>query len=99
MTVTLNESAVRLLLETEDGPLGRFIQRKAEQITAQAQQNVRDYFVSAPSLDVDQDVDFSMQGSTATIGIRDAGSKSRRLAKSQSEGKVNWLLKSLEAGR
>lgn len=99
MTVILNEAALRALLETENGPVGRFVENVAQRITAQAQQNVRSYFASAPSLDVDQDVGFSMDGSTATIGIRNAGSKSVRLAQSQAEGRVNWLRDALEAGR
>ena len=99
MSITLNEPALALLLESENGPVGRFVADLAAQITGQAQQNVRAYFGSAPSLNVDQDVGFDMEGSTATIGIRDAGSKSRRLAQSQADGRVNWLRSALEAGR
>lgn len=96
MSVILNESALRALLDSEEGPVGRLIQEKAEQVTAQAQQNVRGYFQSAPSLMVDQDVGFRMDGSTATIGIQNAGSKSRALARRQAEGRVNWLLSALQ---
>lgn len=98
MSVILNEAALKRLLDTEEGPVGQFVQRKAEVLVEAAQNNVRDYFASAPVLTVDQDVGLSMDGSTATIGIRDAGSKARRLARAQGEGKVNWLLKALEGG-
>lgn len=99
MTVILNEAAIAALLETEEGPVGRFVKDLAERIVVQAQQNVRTYFATAPTLSVDQDVGFDMEGSTATIGIKDAGSKSRRLAKYQAEGSVNWLRSAVDAAR
>ena len=99
MTVILNEAAIAALLETEEGPVGRYVKDLAERIVVQAQQNVRTYFATAPSLNVDQDVGFDMEGSTATIGIKDAGSKSRRLAKYQAEGSVNWLRSAVDAAR
>ena len=99
MVVVLNEAALAALLETQEGPVGRFVERQAERVVAQAQQNVRAYFASAPSLNVDQDVGLAMDGSTAVIGIRDAGEKSRRLARAQNEGRVNWLSDALEAPR
>lgn len=97
MTVVLNNAALAVLLESQEGPVGRFIERQAARIVEQARQNVRGYFASAPSLNVDQDVGSDMDGSTAVIGIRDAGSKSRRLARAQADGKVNWLLDALAA--
>ena len=99
MSVTLFEPALNQLLDTEDGPVGRHVQVLAARVVAQAQQNVRNYFQSAPSLNVDQDVTSEMGGSTAIIGIRDAGNKSRRLAQAQAEGKVNWLRSALEVAR
>lgn len=97
MSVILNEAGIARLFESL--PVTAFVQRSAEEVAAEAQRNVRAYFASAPTLDVDQDVGVSMQGSNATVGIRDAGSKSRRLARAQAEGKVNWLLGALEAVR
>jgi hypothetical protein len=99
MTVVLNEAALKMLLDSETGPVGLFIAAKAQQITLAAQNNVRNYFWTAPTLTVDQDVGFVMQGSNAIVGIRDGGEKSRRLATSQAQGKVNWLTSALEAGR
>ena len=99
MTVILNESALAALLETQEGPVGRFVERKAQQIVEGAQRNVRDYFQSAPSLNVDQDVGLQMDGSNATIGIRDAGEKSRRIAQAQADGRFNWLQRAVDAAR
>jgi hypothetical protein len=91
MSVILNEGAITRLFEAENGPVGRFVGRISSRVVFQAQLNVRDYFHSAPSLNVDGDIGLSMEGSTAVIGIKDAGNKSRRLARAQAEGKVNWL--------
>lgn len=99
MSVTLNPVALKALLETEDGPVGRFVAEVAARVTAQAQANVRRYYVTAPTLDVDQDIDFEMEGSTAIVGIRDAGGKARHLAHAQSQGRINWLTSAVEAGR
>ena len=51
-------------------------------MVVEAQQNVKGYFGTAPSLvgRVDQDVDYEMEGSSATIGISDGGNKAQRLA-------------------
>jgi hypothetical protein len=96
VSVTLNPAALEALLTTEEGPVGRFVADVAARVTAEAQKNVRVYFIAAPSLTVDQDIGFEMEGSSAVIGIRDAGSKARRLARGQAEGSNNWLLKALE---
>ena len=101
MTVVLNNAALTLLLEAEDGPVGRYVEKVAQAVVVEAQRNVKGYFGSAPSLEgrVDQDVDYEMEGSTAVVGIRDGGSKSRRLAQYQSEGRFNWLTRALDAAR
>ena len=99
MSVKLNPLALNFLLDSEDGPVGEYVAVLGGRVLAQAQQNVRAYFASAPSLNVDQDVGSDMLGSTAVIGIRDVGSKSRRLARAQAEGRVNWLVDALEAAR
>ena len=99
MSVILNEGALALLLETQEGPVGRFVESVARDITEQAQANVRDYFHGAPSVTVDQDVDFKMDGSSAVIGIRPEGNKAERLARMQSEGRFDWLKRAVEAVR
>ena len=99
MSVTLYEPALEALLDSQEGPVGQFIEAIAVRVTQQAQANVRDYFHSAPTLTVDQDVDMEMLGSSAVVGIRDAGAKSRRLARMQADGTFPWLTLALEAGR
>ena len=101
MSVILNEAALTALLDTEEGPVGRHMQEVSQRIVGKAQQNVRDYFQSAPSLNVDQDVGFDMEGSSAVIGIRDGGKKARRLAQYASDDSrtVNWLVEARGAGR
>jgi hypothetical protein len=97
MTVVLNEAALAALLSSQEGPVGRFVEGIAERVVLQAQQNVRSYFASSPTLDVDQDIGLSMDGSQATVGIRDAGTKARRLADAQAQGQINWLRDALSA--
>lgn len=99
MSVILNEAAITALLESQEGPVGRFVENLARDITEDAQANVRDYFHGAPSVTVDRDVDFLMEGSSAVIGIRPEGQKAERLARSQNEGRVNWLLNALAQAR
>jgi len=94
MTVVLNPAGIAALFESQ--PVVRFVAETAElKVVAPTQKAVADYFQSAPSLRVDQDVGFHMDGSTATIGIRDAGSKSRRLARTGLIQK--WLQAALES--
>jgi hypothetical protein len=99
--ITLNEVALAALLETEDGPVGRHVQRVAQAVVVEAQKNVQGYFGTAPSLfgRVDQDVDFEMEGSSATIGIRDGGNKAQRLAAKQADGTFPWLSRALNTVR
>lgn len=93
--IVIHQDAIDRLLE---GPaVARLIEDKAREITEAVQGSVRGYFASAPSVDVDQDVDFTMDGATATIGIRDKGSKSRRLV---DKGLLqDWLQLAVEAAR
>jgi hypothetical protein len=104
MSVTLYEPALRALLDSQEGPVGRFVERKAQAIVLEAQGIIRDYFHRAPTVNVDQDVDYEMQGSTATVGIRDPGysrsserSKARRLAEYQARGSFQWLSAAVES--
>lgn len=90
MTVILNPAGLETLFQSVG--VREFVQHEAEKVADRAAGNVRRYFVSAPTLDVDRDVGVSMDGNRATIGIKDAGSKSRRLARAQRDGRVNWLL-------
>jgi len=101
VTVVLNQAALSALLETQDGPVGRYVERVADAVVAEAQRNVRGYFGSAPSLEgrVDQDIDSEMDGSTAIVGIKDGGSKAQRLVQYQIEGRFPWLQRALDSVR
>ncbi len=101
MTVVLSEAAITKLFETPQGPVARFVERVADEVVAEARANIRDYFGTAPSLHgtVDQEVGVDMEGSDATVGIRDGGNKSRRLAAYQADGSFNWLQRALDTVR
>jgi hypothetical protein len=44
-------------------------------------------------------VDYEMEGSSATIGIRDGGNKAQRLAAKQADGTFPWLSRALNTVR
>jgi hypothetical protein len=99
--VVIHQDAIDKLLA---GPeITRFVEGKAREITESVQKEVVGYFTGedhyAPDLayDVADDVDFTMDGSSAVIGIRDKGSKSRRLVDKGLMEK--WLLRAKEAAR
>jgi len=69
MSVILNEAAITALFETPDGAVARFVEREAEKVADAMREDVRSYFVGADT-GVDDDVDVSMDGSTATVGLR-----------------------------
>lgn len=99
MTVTLNQVALEALLDSEDGPVGQEVQHRAEQVVAQAQENIR--IIMADSfIDPSSAVGFVMEGSTARIGIRDEGRVTRYLdAKAAREVDVpgDWMRRALRA--
>lgn len=95
MTVTLNQAALELLLNTEDGPVGRFVAEQAEIVVDEARQNVREYYRKAPSLTVAENVNYVMDGSSAIIGIEEDRRKSKYLAQIQSQGRIPWLTDAL----
>jgi hypothetical protein len=86
MSVTLYEPALRALLDSQEGPVGRYVERVAEAVVVQAQAQFDDYFHGV--LPAEQDIDFSMEGSTATVGYVGGKSKTRRLASAEAEGKL-----------
>ena len=95
MTVRLNEVALSALLDTQEGPVGQDLQRRAQAVTALARENVAFIMHRVPG--VAQDVDYVMQGSQAVIGIRDAGSISEYLVDKENVEFV-WLVPALQAG-
>lgn len=88
MTVVLNQAALTALLESQEGPVGRFVQRTAEAVVVHAQSQFDDYFHHV--LPARQDIIFSMDGSTATVGYSaNTGSKSQRLATAEEERRLD----------
>ena len=69
MTVILNERAIGILMETEEGPVGRFVRREAEKVVEAMRQDVIGYFVGADT-GAQDDVALQMDGSTATVGLQ-----------------------------
>jgi hypothetical protein len=86
--ITLNEVALAALLETQDGPVGRHVERMAQRVVVAMQTDVKGYFRGA-DFGIENDVALRMDGSTAIVGLRDdpegrsthAESKSRRYAR------------------
>lgn len=100
MNVILYEPALELLLDSQEGVVGQYIERKAARVLDQAKANARAYFSGAPAIDIERDVVSQMEGSTAVVAIVDGGSKSRRLAKAEREGTVRvGMRQALEAAR
>ncbi len=99
MTVVLNEAGLAALFES--APVIAFVDHSAQKIVDLAQANVRDYFGTAPSLHgrVDQEIEAQVEGSRVIVGIRDGGSKARRLADYQAQGTFPWLTRAVDAAR
>lgn len=101
MSVILNESGILALFERPT--VVAFVERVTkEKVVTATQQAVVDYFHTAPSLNVDQDVDLEMRGSSAVVGIRDTRSdliesKGRRLARTGLIQK--WLTAAVDEAR
>jgi len=88
VTVILNERALAVLLETEAGPVGREVERIAEAVVAHAQTQFDEYFHGV--LPARQDIIFSMDGSTATVGYSaSAGPKAERLAAAEENRRLD----------
>ena len=87
MSVTLYEPALRALLDSQEGPVGQYIQRLAVRVVADAENSFDAYFAAANLPDM-ENVGYDMEGSSATIGYKDAGNKSRRLARAEAEGRL-----------
>ena len=94
---TFNEAALARLLQSPDGPVGREVARRAEEIVTAARSNARIILHRLPDdtfADVAAAIDFEMSRTgdgeiAATIGIRDEGSISRYLSdKEAREGVV-----------
>jgi hypothetical protein len=89
--VKINEQALRTLLDSREGPVGRLVEQKAQEITAAAQRNAAVIMHRHPG--VVSAIDYEMtSGPAARIGVRDEGEISRYLAaKALREGRQGWL--------
>lgn len=67
MSVILNESAITALFEKPGGPVARFVQREAEKVADAMRVDVGGYY---EGIGIDDDVGLEMDGSTATVGLR-----------------------------
>jgi hypothetical protein len=93
--ITLNEPALALLLESENGPVGLDLRRRAERVTVLARQKV-DVIMARSSVNVAADVDFRIDpGPQAVIGIRPSGSIADYLAEKEVRESA-WLVPALQ---
>jgi hypothetical protein len=67
MSVIPNEAALAALLESEEGPVGRFVQREAQKVIDAMRRDVGGYY---EGIGVEDDVGLRMDGSTAVVGLR-----------------------------
>ena len=88
MSVTLYEPALEALLDSQEGPVGQYVQRIAEAVVVNAQVQFDEYFHNV--LPAGQDIAYNMDGSTAEVGYVDAASKSKakRLAAAEASGRL-----------
>lgn len=72
MSVTLNGPALAFLLESENGPVGLDLRRRAEQVTALASQNASGPIIGIQTGDLQSGIRYEIQndsqGLFATIG-------------------------------
>jgi hypothetical protein len=94
MSVTLNESALRSLLEGEDSPVAELVKAEAERVARIAQQGI-DRILERSR--VRPQVRLSPQGDLSVIvGLEDEGSLARYLAVKETRERV-WLAPALES--
>lgn len=74
----INEQALAALLHSQEGPVGRHVERKAQEVTAAARRNAAVIMHRQPS--VVSAIDFEQTGTEAVVGIRDEGPISQYLA-------------------
>ena len=75
MSVTLNEAALRFLLEDEAGPVGRDLRRRSEVVTNLVRENVNKVMWRTPAAAeaVDYQIVSGDDGLSSIIGIRGGG--------------------------
>ena len=70
--MNINEQPLRALLHSREGPVGRIVERRAQEITAAAQRNAATIMHRQPS--VVSAISYQMvSGTEAVVGVRDEG--------------------------
>lgn len=69
MSVTLNEAALRYMLEDPTGPVGLDLQHRAEAVTDIARENAQNIIKQLPATAVDYQIVNQNDGLAAIIGI------------------------------
>ena len=69
MSVIINDRALAALFETQEGPVGRFVEREAQKVVEAMKDDVRSYYVGA-NTGAEDDVALRMDGSTAIVGLQ-----------------------------
>ena len=103
MAVILNETVLRALLETREGPVGRDLERRAVNVTAAARLNAQGILARMTPAQAEQAIEYRIgndaEGLFATIGVDpDQGSFSDYLARKEQREHV-WLEPALEAAK
>lgn len=87
MTVKLNQAALAALLDTQDGPVGLLVQRKAAEVVEQARVNAG--FIMHRYPPAVESIDFAMsEGPQAVVGVHDDGKKSSVYLADKAAGKI-----------
>jgi hypothetical protein len=95
--VKINEQALATLLHSREGPVGRLVEQRAQEITAAARHNAAVIMHRQPH--VVSAIDYAMTtGTEAAVGIRDEGPISEYLAtKAVREAEHGWLHRAVAA--
>ena len=91
MSIILNEAGLRALLDTTESPVGAFVAKIADDVAKRAGGIAADYYGKAPTLGIEDDIAFSMDGSSAVVGYAPkgkSGTKSRILASKERDGSL-----------
>lgn len=88
MSVTLNEAALRQLLEDPDGPMGTFLRIKSEVIVGEARRGASVIMKQDMTGYIDYEIVSGDDGLSSIVGVRGQGRISEYLAfKQMNEGK------------
>lgn len=97
MSVTLNEAALRFMLEDPAGPVGADLRRRSENVTALVRQNAQRIIRTLPADVVEYEIQSSEEGLRSVIGIKGSGRWSEYLAAKEAREAVIFA-PALDAG-